>query len=228
MDYISKLKKEPRIILAVLCILFFFFPWIGVTIKFMGISESVSANGFSLMKESFSMILLLLITLFLIALPLINVPVLHKFSKLIYLGASLLAIILSFTATSETFGNYVYKHIGFWLALLAYLGILVLTLLRDFNINTKSFKDKGVQGVFQDITGQITNTTTPGGNTKSSKHMICTSCNNSLPSGTKFCPKCGTSVPEAVKCTSCGAELPTGTAFCANCGTKAEDIKTAL
>lgn len=220
MDYVSKVKKEPRIILAILCFIFFFFPWIGVSVGFIGFSES--ANGFSLMKESFSMILLLLITLFLIALPFITVPILHKFHKLIYLGASLLAIILSFTATSGTFGRYIYKHVGFWLTFLAYLGIFVLTLLRDFNINPKSFKEKGVQGVFQDITGQISNTAAIGGASKPSKHTVCASCQTELPIGTKFCPKCGKPAPEAIKCKSCGAELPPGTAFCANCGTKVE------
>jgi len=50
----------------------------------------------------------------------------------------------------------------------------------------------------------------------------CVSCGQPVPAGSKFCPACGTAVPQAPAggfCTSCGAQLAPGARFCAGCGT---------
>ncbi len=51
--------------------------------------------------------------------------------------------------------------------------------------------------------------------------VMCSNCGKPVPSGSKFCPECGTPVAQKKFCTNCGKELPAGTKFCPNCGTKA-------
>ena len=69
--------------------------------------------------------------------------------------------------------------------------------------------------------------------------MICTKCNNEIPSGAKFCPSCGAAcgVAADVKpaeppkepekkyyCQKCGLELQYGAKFCTVCGTPAANV----
>lgn len=55
--------------------------------------------------------------------------------------------------------------------------------------------------------------------------MICSKCNNEVPSGAKFCPNCGALTAAANEsktyCSNCGLELPKGAKFCAVCGAAA-------
>ena len=46
--------------------------------------------------------------------------------------------------------------------------------------------------------------------------MICPRCGAQVPEGTKFCPKCGTSLKTI--CPNCGGEIPLGKRFCPYCG----------
>ena len=52
--------------------------------------------------------------------------------------------------------------------------------------------------------------------------MICQQCQAQLMEGTRFCPQCGTAVPQpqaASVCQHCQSELPEGARFCTQCGT---------
>ncbi len=229
MEYIDKIKKEPRLIIAALNIIFFFLPWISISVGDWGLDISGNASGFALISDRFSVFFLLLIAIFLLAIPFI--PVIKAFTKLLYVAVPLIAIILSFIftagVTGSAFGVDVNHGIGFWLSILANLALIVLTFIFDFKINSKTIKQKGLQGVFSDVAGQLTNSASEMAsgfsNPKATPaNVVCPSCSNSVAQGTKFCPKCGTQLPEAKKCTGCGAELPAGTAFCSNCGTKSE------
>lgn len=63
---------------------------------------------------------------------------------------------------------------------------------------------------------------------------ICPGCSEEVAGGTKFCPKCGTSMPSleqikeeqaaetALLCPDCGSEVKDGMVFCGNCGAKIE------
>ncbi|HTY89965.1 MAG TPA: SPFH domain-containing protein [Methanocella sp.] len=44
----------------------------------------------------------------------------------------------------------------------------------------------------------------------------CTKCGATVPSGSKFCPSCGT--PQQNSCPKCGVSLPSGAKFCPSCG----------
>ncbi len=62
--------------------------------------------------------------------------------------------------------------------------------------------------------------------TEVSKNMkICPSCNSAATADNKFCPKCGTKLPEqtlaeSAVCPSCGKQNDLGMKFCSACGTK--------
>lgn len=58
--------------------------------------------------------------------------------------------------------------------------------------------------------------------------MICAECGTKMPTGTKFCPSCGTpanqpkvveKVVEVIRCRKCGAKMNADTKFCPSCGT---------
>lgn len=48
---------------------------------------------------------------------------------------------------------------------------------------------------------------------------FCTNCGTQIPSGSKFCPGCGSSQSTSNCCPSCGTELQPDQRFCHNCGT---------
>ncbi len=231
MDYVNKFKKEPRLIISAVNLLFFFLPWVSVDV--WGFSGSIS--GFRLISHSFLMFILLLVAIFFLVIPFI--PAFENYKKILYLATSLLAIILTFVITSFAAGKYygidlsdfgvdIDRGFGFWLSLLAYIGLIAATFIIDFKVSSKSFKEKGFQGVFSDVAGQFTTSAAEIAaglsQPKADTNISCPSCNSPVAKDTKFCPKCGTQIPEVSKCTGCGAELAAGTVFCSNCGTKSE------
>lgn len=48
--------------------------------------------------------------------------------------------------------------------------------------------------------------------------MKCSKCNSEVKDNMKFCPKCGTEIPQIHFCSQCGAELKEGMKFCSRCG----------
>ena len=48
--------------------------------------------------------------------------------------------------------------------------------------------------------------------------MICPNCNSEVKDEMKFCPKCGTGIPQTRYCSECGTELKDGMCFCPKCG----------
>ena len=62
---------------------------------------------------------------------------------------------------------------------------------------------------------------------KEEETPVCAGCGEELPEGMKFCPNCGTAVPQkeeaaqaASACPGCGAEVAPDAKFCMGCGTK--------
>lgn len=62
--------------------------------------------------------------------------------------------------------------------------------------------------------------------TKMSENIkVCTNCNKATDAQQKFCPDCGSKLPETTVaqgavCPSCNRQNPVGTKFCTDCGTK--------
>ena len=49
--------------------------------------------------------------------------------------------------------------------------------------------------------------------------MKCPNCNSDVKDGMKFCPKCGTKMPQVYRCAKCNFEVREGAKYCPRCGT---------
>ncbi len=90
------------------------------------------------------------------------------------------------------------------------------------NINNQTQQQGGgFQGAFANLERSVTNYATEMG-----KNMkVCPACEKPTSSDKKFCPECGTALPEhtiaeGAVCTSCGKQNAIGTKFCQDCGAK--------
>lgn len=54
----------------------------------------------------------------------------------------------------------------------------------------------------------------------------CKICGTELSQGAKFCPECGTKVPQVLICPQCGMEVPVESKFCMNCGASMQGKNT--
>lgn len=207
MKYLESLKKEPRLVLSVVNVILFLLPWISYqsTVAFFGFEEeleTISFTGFKLVGNSFFMILVLLIPILFIAMNFI--PNLKNYSKIIYLGGSLLAVLLIIIVSfMKTRGAVVgadeellmkvsiNRRLGFWVALLAHMGIIVSTLIIDFKMSKNTIKEKGIKGA---VTGIVTEVTSEISRNNKVKMVECPSCSAKAPENAKFCPKCGTNI----------------------------------
>ena len=82
-------------------------------------------------------------------------------------------------------------------------------------------RTSGLEGAFANLERSMTNYAT-----EAAKNMkVCPNCNKATSADKKFCPDCGSALPEqtvaeGAVCTSCGAQNTIGTKFCASCGAK--------
>ena len=82
-------------------------------------------------------------------------------------------------------------------------------------------RTSGLEGAFANLERSMSNYAT-----EAAKNMkVCPNCNKATSADKKFCPDCGSALPEqtvaeGAVCTSCGAQNTIGTKFCASCGAK--------
>ena len=82
-------------------------------------------------------------------------------------------------------------------------------------------RTSGLEGAFANLERSMSNYAT-----EAAKNMkTCPSCGKTTDAEKKFCPDCGTKLPEqtiaeGAVCPSCGRQNTIGTKFCADCGTK--------
>ena len=153
MNIIEKVKKEPRIIIALINFICFFLPWINIAVSAsveiggVGASEDMgrSASGFGIVEITTFAIALYIIPIIIIILCFLDK--LEDKKAYIYLGLSVLAIILMFVVSGIAgnsamdvdmgeIGNAsvkVGKLIGFWIALACNAAIIIYTIAKDFN-----------------------------------------------------------------------------------------------
>lgn len=89
--------------------------------------------------------------------------------------------------------------------------------------NTEQQVDRssGLEGAMANLERSV-----QGYATEAAKNMkVCPNCNKPTTADKKFCPECGTQLPEqtvaqGVVCPSCGKQNVIGTKFCQDCGTK--------
>lgn len=130
----ERVKKNPRVIMAVANIIFLALPWVeaeaNVNILGYGASAGSTVSGFDCIKEGgFSMILVLLLSCAFILVEFI--PNLQSKQKVIYLIGSIAGIILSIIASSAggdvdtqtvegVLNVEIGRKIGFWLEILCF------------------------------------------------------------------------------------------------------------
>lgn len=170
MNIIEKMKKEVRMIFAIINFISFFLPWVAVSAtsstSFLGEvfsgTNTASITGFGLMEYSMIGVLLYIIPIVLFAIPLVKST--REVSKYLYLILPIAAIILMFLVSvlaASGGGNYssdavniqlsVRRLIGFWIAGLCNLGVIVLTAIRDFHIKSKDDLKRSMRNVEREI-----------------------------------------------------------------------------
>ncbi len=241
MNIVDKLKSEPRIYIALAIFVSFFFSWLNVGGKtsVMGYSSSSSAayNVFALTEEYVVTYVLIVIPIIMIVFTFIE-P-LEPYNKIVYLVLSIICIIIMIRVTSvsdvSAGGSSVSvafkasRGLGFWIALIANGAIIVYTLIRDFNFNSKeNIREELWKLNTENIKSKARNLSNKA---EDVAVIECSKCGNKVIKGKKFCGKCGNPMPQvssspkkassgAVKCPKCGKELYKGALFCIECGTK--------
>ena len=89
------------------------------------------------------------------------------------------------------------------------------------NTEQQVARSSGLEGAMANLERSV-----QGYATEAAKNMkVCPNCNKSTTADKKFCPDCGTQLPEqtvaqGAVCPSCGKQNVIGTKFCQDCGTK--------
>ena len=89
------------------------------------------------------------------------------------------------------------------------------------NTEQQAARSSGLEGAMANLERSV-----QGYATEAAKNMkICPNCNKPTTADKKFCPECGTQLPEqtvaqGAVCPSCGKQNVIGTKFCQDCGTK--------
>ena len=252
MNIIDKLKKEPRMLLALINFISFFFPWIAVTAmasaevmgETVGSNADTSMTGFGLTTYSMVGIIFYLIPIILFVIPFIKQ--IENAARYLYLLLPVIALILMFTigafvssvggsasVAGMEYSTEVDRLVGYWIALICNIGIIIFTLMKDYNIKSGEDLKKNLQNIdVENLTTQVSEMARDiGSNVQKSMFVECPQCGNKVAKGKRFCAKCGTAMIEETKaaanknimqCTSCGTQMGKGTKFCPNCGSKVE------
>lgn len=216
MNIIEKLKKEPRMILAIVNFISFFLPWVsfnasGSTVIFGEVYSTgeigTSITGFGLLEYSSIGILCYIIPIILFVLPFMKST--KKITHYLYVLLPIIAIILMFLVSilvASAGGEYtsdfinlstsVDRLIGFWIAGACNIAIVVITAVRDFHIkSTKDLKSSIKNADIENITSQFSEAAKDlGNNIQNSTLAACPKCGNKIAKGKKICPKCGKSI----------------------------------
>ena len=159
MNTIKMLKREPRTVIAIINFLSFFLPWISFDVSVSGFGgvygASESVTGFGMISYSVFGILFYITPVILTVVPFIES--LRKYEKYIYLILPVFSIIDMFftcsiltSAEVESIGLFdgstkIPKLIGFWIALLCNIVIIVYTLIKNYHIRSVSDMEENIK-----------------------------------------------------------------------------------
>lgn len=253
MKILEKIKSEPRMDFAIINFISFFLPWLAInasaSTEIMGETSSAdmstSVTGFGIVDYSIIGILFYLIPVIMFLIPIaVKQTDIIKYFFLILPIISLLLMFMvgafingaaSVNYTSDMFDvtTKVGKLIGYWIALICNIGVIVFTLMKDFNIKSGEDLKKNVQNIdVGNLTSQVSHMAKDlGSSVQKSIYVDCPNCGNKIMKGKTFCSKCGTKIDmetkeaettstnnENLKCSNCGSIVVKGSKFCQNCG----------
>lgn len=185
MKIIEKMKKEPRMILALINFLSFFLPWISLSTS--GSTEifgeristgeiGASVTGFGILEYSLFGIVCYMIPVIIFALPFMKST--KKIAHYLYILLPIIAIIMMFIVSilvGSTAGSYssdfinlttsVHRMIGFWIALICNIAVVIVTGVKDFHIKSKDDLKKSLKNAdIENITSEFSETAKGIGN----------------------------------------------------------------
>lgn len=229
--------KEPRIYLCILVYLLGFLPCMttSVSVSVLGYSDSSSSdmNVFLILTHTISGYIVLLLPIVML---LVEFMLSEKIKpKIVYTIGGILGAIcmflstILFTSVNASGGNEYASsevkttyQIGFWLELLVFVAIVVITLIKDFALNKETIQEKGFTGALSDVANQVASEAISATNdikTISKDDFDISAVKDFDINAVK--DKVITAIPK-VTCTNCGAECVKGKKFCAKCGAKLE------
>lgn len=236
MDIIKRMKNEPRTIIAIINFLSFFLPWISFDVSVsafgVGYDASESVTGFGMISYSVFGILFYITPVILIALPFLKS--LKEYDKYIYLVLPIWSVIAMFitcavlaSVSMESSGlldssTRIPKLIGFWIALICNVMVIIYTLVKDFHIQSASDIEDNIKNInvdaFSNVARELSSTI------QATATIECKECGFKMPRGKKFCSNCGSPIVEEqkviyrYKCSKCGKKSNSKSNFCADCG----------
>lgn len=216
MNMIEKMKKEPRMILAIINFICFFLPW--VSFSALGSTEifgevystgeiGTSVTGFGILEYSSIGIICYIIPIIIFALPFMKST--KKIIHYLYVFLPIIAIIMMFLVSilvASVGGEYssdyfsistsVHRLIGFWIAVACNIAIVVITAIKDFHIkSSKDLKSSLKNADVDHIKSQFSEAAKDlGSNIQKSAMITCPKCGSKVSKGKKICPKCGKSI----------------------------------
>lgn len=216
MNIIEKMKKEPRMLLAIVNFISFFLPWVSVSASgstqifgevFSTGEIGTSITGFGTLEYSSIGIICYLIPIIIFVLPFIKST--KKITHYLYVLLPIIAIVMMFlvsilvaSAGGEYGNDYfsistnVHRLIGFWIAGACNIAIVVITAVKDFHIkSTNDLKSSLKNADVDNIKSQFSEAAKDlGSNIQKSTLVKCPKCGNKIPKGKKKCPKCGKNI----------------------------------
>ncbi|MDY4971154.1 MAG: zinc ribbon domain-containing protein [Lachnospiraceae bacterium] len=117
------------------------------------------------------------------------------------------------------------KLIGFWIALLCNIVIIVYTLIKNYHIRSVSDMEENIKKMQKINAESLSNAARELSSTLQSTTTVeCKQCGFKMPRGKKFCSNCGSPVvmePKVIqgyKCSKCGRKSDSKSNFCSDCG----------
>ncbi|MCR4890847.1 MAG: zinc ribbon domain-containing protein [Lachnospiraceae bacterium] len=211
--------KDPRIIMCFVATVLLFFKWSTyvVSSSYMDYAES-SASMTNLGFQFLMLSVLGYITMAFPVVAIIGELIEHESVKkpFFYIGgslASLLGIIVTALkmagivgSSNIDYGGYGHVkgetrfEIFFWLEILIFVGIIVVSVMREYGVTGSTIREEGVKSVISDVTGKMTNGIAElkknaaelrNADKAGQNGRTCPSCGNTVAFGKKFCSKCG-------------------------------------
>ncbi len=215
------LARTISLVMICLCLFMLFMPWLGSSIREMGISAVLGVNAFKTSVGGYytsfwSVMLIICSILFILCVGLAVFGLVTE-RNLLVLPVAVLAFGMFFLALFQLIfiDSSIHMTYGSWFFLIFGIGAYVFALLDDLGAGRKPFDFSRI--------GIVPKPKAPRGprySTQAAAGWQCPTCGAFQGMEQNFCDRCGTRKPEPARCPACGTPAKPGELFCANCGTR--------